>query len=152
MDLNDFTELQGVRIFPAKDCTAVFLCCEGKTLLIQTEPQFAEIAPHAMRRRAFPRPQTFELLHAVCRGFEITPEAGFITECRDNVYFARIVFSMKNELGTKKLEADARPSDMLLQSFLARMPVFIARSVLEKSEDATPLMRRAMQREERKND
>ena len=151
MDTKDFIELQSLRLFPAKDCTAVFLTFGAKTLLIQTEAAFAEIASRAMRRKPFPRPQTFELLDAVCRGFDIVPEAGFVTECRDGVYFARIVYSMCNELGRKTLEADARPSDMLLQSFLARMPIFVARSVLDAAEDATPLMNRALRRQEKKN-
>lgn len=143
----DFVELKHVSICPIKDSTAVFLVCDGKTLLMQTEPAFAEIATRAMQGRPFPRPQTFELLHSICRGFEIRLEAVFITDYRDGVYFARLVYAMKNELGTKRLEVDSRPSDALLQSFLERTNVFIARKVYEATEDATPLLKHAQNRE-----
>lgn len=146
----DFVELRHVSICPMKDSTAVFLICDGKTLLMQTEPAFAEIAPRAMQGKPFPRPQTFELLHSICCGFEIRLEAVFITDYRDGVYFARLVYAMQNELGSKRLEVDARPSDALLQAFLERANVFVARSVYELAEDATPLFKRARKRDKGK--
>lgn len=150
MNEADFVELQNLCVCPMKDSTAVFLICKGKTLLMQTDAAFAEIATQAMHGRAFPRPQTYELLHTLCRGFEIRLDAVFITDCRDGIYFARLVYSMENELGKKVLELDARPSDALLQSFLNRTNVFIARKVYDAAEDTTPLLKRAQKRE-RKN-
>lgn len=147
MEETDFVALKHVSLYPTKDSTVVFLICEGKTLLMQTELSFAEIAAYAMQGKAFPRPQTYELLHSICRGFEIRPEGIFITDYRDGVYFARIIYVMKNELGLKQLEVDARPSDALLQSFLNRVNVFISRKVYDAAEDATPLLKRAQKRE-----
>lgn len=147
MSESDFVELKHVSVFSMKDSTALFLVCEGKTLLIQTEPAFAEIAIRAMQGRPFPRPQTFELLYSLCCGFEVTLNSVFITDCRDEVYYARMVYTMRNELGEKTVELDARPSDALVQSFLTRARVFIARAVYDKAEDATPLLKRAQQRE-----
>lgn len=144
---DDFVELRHVSICPMKDSTAVFLLCDGKTLLVQTEPGFAEIASRAMQKRAFPRPQTYELLHSVCRAFEVRLEAVFITDCRDGIYFARLVYAMRNELGVKRAEVDARPSDALLQSFLEHANVFIARKVYDAAEDVTPLLKRAQKRD-----
>lgn len=147
MNTDDFVELKHVSVFQMKDSTALFLVCEGKTLLIQTEAAYAEIATRAIQGRSFPRPQTFELLHSICRGFEIALEGVFITDCRDGVYFARMVYSMRNELGQKTLEVDARPSDAILQSIVAHANVFVAKSVYEAAEDATPLFKRSRQRE-----
>ena len=143
----DFVELRHVSVCPMKDSTAVFLVCEGKILLMQTDAAFAEISARAMQRKPFPRPQTYELLHAVCLGFEIRLEAVFIMDYRDGVYFARLVYVMQNELGTKRLEVDARPSDAIVQSFLWRANVFISRKVYEAAEDVTPLFKRAQKRE-----
>lgn len=147
MSEGDFVELKHVSVFSMKDSTALFLVCEGKTLMFQTEPAYAELAMRAMQQRPFPRPQTFELLYSLACGFEMTLDSVFITDCRDEVYFARMVYTMSNELGKKTVELDARPSDALLQSFLTRTRVYIARSVYEQSEDATPLLKRAQQRE-----
>lgn len=148
----DFVELRHISVFPMKDSTAVFLICDGKTLLIQTDAAFAELAMRAMQGKPFPRPQTYELLHALCRGFEIRPEAVFITDYRDGVYFARLVYAMQNELGVKRLELDARPSDAILQSLLSRANIFISRKVHDAAEDVTPLLKRVQKRESKGKD
>lgn len=145
----DFVALKHVSICPMKDSTAVFLICDGKTLLMQTDAAFAEIAVRTMQGKAFPRPQTHELLYSICLGFEIRLESVFITDYRDGIYFARLVYAMQNELGTKRLEVDARPSDALLQSFLERTNVFISRNVYETAEDVTALFKRAQKREKK---
>jgi bifunctional DNase/RNase len=49
---------------------------------------------------------------------------------------------MRNEVRTKVLEIDARPSDCMVLALQARKPIFVARSVLDAVEDMTELLER----------
>jgi bifunctional DNase/RNase len=62
-------------------------------------------------------------------------ERVLIHKVEDSVYYARMTLVMKNELGTKIVEVDARPSDALILAVRTKRPVFVTKEVLEKEED-----------------
>ncbi len=147
--LKDFVELKGTNIFALGDSSALFLICEEKVLLVQTEANFAENASRVLAGKSYTRPQTYELLAGICKGFEITPKTILISDFRNEIYFARIVYSMKNELGEKLVEIDARTSDAILQSMIFHTKVFVARSVIATAKDASSLLELAKKREKK---
>ncbi len=58
-----------------------------------------------------------------------------IRECRGEIYHARITLDVRNEVMTKILELDARPSDALMIAARFKMPVKILSSVWDEMED-----------------
>lgn len=147
MEIETFIEVKRVSVFALKDSTALFLCCDNKAILVQTEAAFYEKAINAMQQKATPRPLTYELLANICRGFEAHLELIAINDFRDSVFYARMLFVMENELGRKALEIDARPSDAVLQALLVRAKIFIEPKVYEKAEDAMSLLKKLVARE-----
>ncbi len=147
--MKDFVELKGTSVFALGDSSALFMICDNKVLLAQTEAGFAEKMDRVTAGEACARPQTYELLAEICKGFEIVPRVVLITKYirSDEVYFARIIYFMENELGKKILEIDARPSDALLQAAMFNAKVFIARSVLAAAPDASELLELARKRD-----
>jgi len=48
-----------------------------------------------------------------------------------NTYFARMILRAENELGTKVVEIDCRPSDAMAVAKMKGAPLFVTRKVLE---------------------
>jgi len=84
------------------------------------------------------RPLTHDLIGSLLDGFGATVERVIINDLRDNTYFARMILRAENELGTKLVEIDCRPSDGMAVAKMKGAPLFVARKVLNavgKSED-----------------
>jgi bifunctional DNase/RNase len=60
-----------------------------------------------------------------------------INDARERTFFARILLTMENELGTKIVEIDARPSDSIVLSLQHKRPIYVARAVFDAEEDRT---------------
>ena len=63
-----------------------------------------------------------------------------INDERDKTFYARILLSMTNELGTKIVEIDARPSDSIVLSLQLKRPIYVARAVFDAVEDRTDVL------------
>lgn len=55
----------------------------------------------------------------------------------ENAFFARIFLKMENELGSKIVEIDSRPSDAIALALQAKKPIKILRTILDNVEDMT---------------
>ena len=78
------------------------------------------------------------------------PEAGVwvVAETGEfDTFFARIVLSMKNELGTKIVEIDARPSDSMVLALHAKKTILVARKVMDSVEDMTEILERILKQQ-----
>ena len=78
----------------------------------------------------------------VFTGFGIQVERVVVTELRNSTYFARIILKQENELGTKIVELDARPSDCLAIATSQKVPVYVSTSLFEEVEDMTEFLER----------
>jgi bifunctional DNase/RNase len=47
---------------------------------------------------------------------------------------------MQNELGTKIIEIDARPSDSIVLALQHKRPIYVARAVFEAADDRTDVL------------
>ncbi len=56
---------------------------------------------------------------------------------RSNTYFARIILKAQNEVHSKVIEIDARPSDCIVLATQAKAPIFVSQDVWEETEDRT---------------
>ena len=122
-------------ILPANSGAAIFLGNDEKVFIIQVETNMAQVIGNFLRETPKERPLTHDLLADVFRGFGIEVERVVITELKNSTYFARMILKMENELGTKIVELDARPSDCLAIASAQKVPVYVSNSLFEEVED-----------------
>lgn len=91
--------------------------CEARSI----ELGIAEIIP--------PRPLTYDLFAALLRTLDAKVERVVIVDLRDKVFYARV--ELTSPTGPHTI--DARPSDALALAARMGSPIFIKRSVAEKS-------------------
>ena len=122
-------------ILPANSGAAIFLGNDDKVFIIQVETNMAQVIGNFLRDAPKERPLTHDLLADVFRGFGIEVERVVITELKNSTYFARMILKMENELGTKIVELDARPSDCLAIASAQKVPVYVSNTLFEEVED-----------------
>ena len=122
-------------ILPANSGAAIFLGNDEKVFIIQVETNMAQVIGNFLRDAPKERPLTHDLLADVFLGFGIEVERVVITELKNSTYFARMILKMENELGTKIVELDARPSDCLAIASAQKVPVYVSNTLFEEVED-----------------
>ena len=122
-------------ILPANSGAAIFLGNDEKVFIIQVDTNMAQVIGNFLRDAPKERPLTHDLLADVFRGFGIEVERVVITELKNSTYFARMILKMENELGTKIVELDARPSDCLAIASAQKVSVYVSNSLFEEVED-----------------
>ena len=137
---NDLVPVEIRGILPAGSAIAVFLGNDEKVFVIQMDPAMGPVIDAALRGLPKDRPQTHDLMGLVFKGFGITIDRVVITALRLSTFLARIVLRQENQLGTKLVELDARPSDCLALAAAAKRPIFVARSLFDEVEDMTNVL------------
>jgi bifunctional DNase/RNase len=131
-------EIRG--ILPAPTGCAIFVGNDTKVFVIQVENSMGMVISMFMRDAPKERPLTHDLMNQVFDGFGITVERVIITELRNSTYFARLILKEENELGTKLVEVDARPSDCLALATSRKRPIFVARRLFDQVEDMSEML------------
>ena len=122
-------------ILPANSGAAIFLGNDEKVFIIQVESNMAQVIWNFQHETPKERPLTHDLLSHVFQGFGIEVERVVITELKNSTYFARMILKMENELGTKIVELDARPSDCLAIASAQKVPVYVSNTLFDEVED-----------------
>jgi hypothetical protein len=136
----EVTLVQVRGILPANSGAAIFLGNEEKVFIIQVETNMAQVIGNFLREAPKERPLTHDLLAHVFTGFGIEVERVVITELKNSTYFARMILKMENELGTKLVELDARPSDCLAIASAQKVPVYVSNTLFEEVEDMSDFL------------
>lgn len=131
-----------IHVIPTQSGTAVFLVLDGKTIVIQVDPQVGEALLSAIQGKAAERPMTHDLMLHLLRGVDTQVEHVVISDAKDGVFFARVVLRMDGPVARKLAEVDARPSDSLVLAVKAKVPVFVAASVAAGCDDMTEALAR----------
>ncbi len=131
-------------VVPTTDGSAVFLACEGKTFVIYMDSAAGNAINTALAGERKERPMTHELVGHIFDGFGIELDRVVINHVEDGVYFSRLILGMKNEIGTKLTEVDARPSDAVVFAIRRKRPVFVTAGVLAKVEDMSEMLEKIM--------
>ncbi len=140
-------------VMPTAGGCAVFLGTETKTFVIHMDPGMGHTITMHLENIHPERPLTHDLIGKIFMGLGITLEHIIINNIKDSTFFARIILTMKNELGTKVVELDARPSDAIILSLQAQKPIFISRRVFDQVEDITKILAKLIEEDkEEKND
>ncbi len=126
----------------SRDSDAFFIVCKEKTFVVQMEAGTVERFRRARAQMRSPRPLTHELLSdaLVALGVEVSSVA--FTRVKRGVFSVSISLSMKNELGKKIVELDARPSDALSLAYASGCPIFVSKNVLAQCADASGILKK----------
>lgn len=142
-------EIRG--ILPANSGCAIFVGNEEKAFVIQVEHSMGAIIGMFLKQTPKERPLTHDLVKNVFLGFGITVERVIITEIRQSTYYARLILKQANELGTKMLEVDSRPSDGLALAAAHSAPIYVAADLFRDVEDMSELLQRINEQQEDEN-
>ena len=132
---NDVVPVEIRGILPANSGCAIFVGNDEKVFVIQVEHNMGAVIGMFLRDTPKERPLTHDLLNNVFKGFDIAIERAIITELKNSTYFARLILKQHNELGTKLVELDARPSDCLAIASAQKRPIFVTNSLFTQVED-----------------
>ena len=86
------------------------------------------------------RPLTHDLIRNIFQGFGIELDRVVINDFNKEFYYARIILKMQNELGTKLVEIDSRPSDSMVLAVQCKKPIMVTQKVLNEAEDMTEVL------------
>lgn len=137
---NDVVPVQIRGILPANNGVAVFVGNDDKVFVIQVETGMGRIISNFLRKEHHDRPLTHDLIGSIFKGFQIHLDRVVISELRNATYFARLILREQNELGTKLVEIDARPSDCIALAVAQERPIYVATPLFEQVEDMTEIL------------
>lgn len=131
-------------IMPTSGGCAVFLGTDIKTFVIHMDPSMGQTIAMHLQHVEKERPLTHDLIGTIFMGLGITLEHIIINDIKESTFFARIILIMKNELGTKVVELDSRPSDAIVLALQAQKPIYVSHKVLDNVEDITDILSKLM--------
>ncbi|MGB0578339.1 MAG: bifunctional nuclease family protein [Limisphaerales bacterium] len=138
----DVVQVQIRGILPANSGCAIFIGNEEKVFVIQVEHNLGHVISMFLRDMPKERPLTHDLIVQVFKGLGVAVERVVINQLKNSTYFARLILKQENELGTKLLEIDARPSDCLALAVAHKRPVYVAQELFDQVEDMTEYLER----------
>ena len=145
---NDVIPVKIRGILPANSGCALFIGNDEKVFVIQVEQSMGLVIGMALRGTPKDRPLTHDLMGLVFQGFGIELERVVITSLKNSTFFARLILRQQNELGTKLVEIDARPSDCLALASALKRPIFVTRSLFHDVEDMSDHLAGANEQED----
>jgi len=149
--MQDVIEVTIKGLMPTANGCAVFLGNDQKTFVIYVDPSVGSAISMTISGVKKERPLTHDLIGHIFLGFGIGLERIVINDVNDGTYFARVILQMKNELGLKILELDARPSDSIVLALQQKRPIFVARSVFDIVEDMSEILERVLKQQKEEN-
>jgi len=128
---------------PTNGGCAVFLGNEDKVFVIYIDQMVGNAIMMLMKGLPLERPQTHDLFGHVLEALGAKVQRVVINDLKDAVYYGRLILKVENELEEKKiLEIDARSSDCIALAVQSKVPVYVAKSVLDESDDVAEVFKR----------
>lgn len=133
-------------VYPSDQQTlAIFIGNEEKCFIIHVEPSVGRAIAMALRGEKNERPLTHELIGYIFTAFSIKVDRMVINALKSNTYYARLILHAENEVHTKLIEIDARPSDCLVLALQAKAPIFVSQEVWEETDDQSERLEKIRQ-------
>lgn len=129
---------------PTTNGCAVFLGNEDKTFVIYVDQHIGQVLHMVMSGEKKARPLTHDLIQNLLMGFEIDVTHMLINHVDNGTFYARLYLTMKNELGQKVVEIDARPSDSIILCIQNQCPIFVSAEVFDQVEDMTDVLEKIL--------
>ena len=126
---------------------AVFIGPEDKTFIIYVDQFLGNAILMALKSEMNERPFTHDLIGSILLGLGVSLERVIINDVSNDTFFARIILKMENELGSKVMELDARPSDSIVLALQAKKPIYVSQRVLDTTIDVTETLKKIRKKE-----
>jgi len=143
----DVVEVSIKGVMPTSNGCAIFLGGDNKTFVIYVDQNIGNAISMTINDVKKERPLTHDLVSSIFHGFGVKVERVIINDVDDGTFYARLILTMQNELGTKVLEVDARPSDSIVLALQAKRPLYASRKVLDSVEDMTEILERILKQQ-----
>lgn len=137
---NDVVAVIVKGVVPTPNGCAVFLGNDEKIFVIYVDHFVGNAIQMTMDGVKKDRPLTHDLIGSILIGLGTRLERIVINDARDQTFFARVLLTMENELGTKIVEIDARPSDSIVLALQLKRPIYVARAVFDAVDDRTEIL------------
>ena len=144
----DVIEVSIKGIVPTSNGSALFLGTAEKVITIYIDSAMGKILQMYLNAERKERPLTHDLIGHIFQGFHILLDRVVINHAHEGTFYARIILRMQNELGTKLVELDARPTDAIALALQSQKPIYIARSVLDGLEDMAEVLHKIFKQPE----
>ncbi len=131
-------------VMPTTNGCAVFLGTALKTFVITVDQYIGSSISMALNETKRERPLTHDLIINIFLGLGVEIERVVINDVSESIFYARLFLVMKNELGQKIVEIDARPSDCIALAIQAKKPILVAKKVVESVEDMSEVLERIL--------
>lgn len=141
---NEVLAIEVKGVMPTANGCAVFLGNDTKVFVIYVDQGIGNTISMTINEVKKERPMTHDLIGNVFQGFGIELERVVINDVDEGTYYARMILRMENEIDTKLVEIDARPSDSLVLALQQKKPIFVDKDVMEKVEDMTEILERIL--------
>lgn len=139
-------EIKGV--MPTSSGCAIFLGNDSKTFVIYVDQGIGSTISMTLNGVKNKRPFTHDLISHIFDGFQIEVERVIISDFEDGTYYARLVLKMSNELGTKLVEIDARPSDCIVLALQKKCPILVSSNVLDLVDDMSEVLEKILKQQQ----
>ncbi len=149
---NDVIEVTIKAVMPTSNGCAIFLGNEDKTFVIYVDPGIGTAISMTMNGTKKERPLTHDLIGNIFLGLGVKLQRVIINDVRDGTFFARMILAMKNEIESKIVEIDARPSDSIVLALQQEKSIYVARTVFEGMEDMTEILERILKQQNEEKD
>ncbi len=144
---NDVVEVSIKGVMPTSNGCAIFLGAPEKTFVIYVDQGIGNAISMTINEVKRERPLTHDLVGYIFQGMGIHLERVIINGVDEGTFYARLILKQENELGTKLVEIDARPSDSMVLALQEKKPIFVAESVLDGVEDMTEILERILKQQ-----
>ena len=124
--MNELIRIEPIALMPTQAGCAVFLGNGKKVISFFIDPSIGASINGVLAGQKSDRPLTHDLFLMTLESFGAQLLRTIIVNMVDEVYYARVIFQVENEIQEKKIvEMDARPSDCIALAVRARCPIYI---------------------------
>jgi bifunctional DNase/RNase len=142
---NNVVQVQVKGVLPTPNGCAVFVGNDDKVFVIYVDHSVGAAITMFLRGTPKERPLTHDLIANIFLGLGVRVERVIINDLKNSTYYARLILQVENELGSKILEIDARPSDSIALAVQQKSPIYVAQKVFSAVEDMSEVLRRMNQ-------
>ena len=145
---NDVLRVSIKGVMPTSNGCALFLGPEEKTFIIYVDSQIGNTISMIINDVERERPITHDLISNIFIGLGVKLTRVIINDVRERTFFARAILRMENEIESKIVEIDSRPSDAIALALHDNAPIYVSRKVLDAEDDMTELLERILKEQE----
>lgn len=138
VSMPDLTRVEPIALLPTQAGCAVFLGNGDKVISFFIDPSIGASINAVLSGQKPERPLTHDLFLMSLESFGAKLQRVVIVSMREEVYFARVIFQVENEIQEKKIvELDARPSDCIALAVRVNSPIYVVTSLWDSLSDVS---------------